>query len=122
MNKDSLKIYFLNGESSEEFVATFIWALIGLLFSMFIELIASTKIKRTGGFVFGFWLKDNIIRMIVSLFAIFIGSAFGDMITGQIPNVAALLIGFFTDKSIEALIKFKKKVNLINVFTIFKKD
>lgn len=121
MNKDSLQANFLNGQSSEEFTASLIWAGIGLLLSMMLELVASSKVKRTGGFSFGFWLKDNIIRIITSVFVIFVGSAFGDKITGEIPNWGAFLIGFVTDKVIESLIKFKSKVDISQIIMIFTK-
>ena len=121
MNRDSLQLYFLGGQSTEAFIATLTWGLIGASLSMLLELITSTKVKRTGGFKLSVWFQDNIVRLIATIIVVLIGSVFGDKITGEVANWGALLIGFFTDKSIEALIKFKSKVNLENVFIIFKK-
>lgn len=119
MNKDSLVVNFLGGESLQDFLPMFLWAIIGLVLSMLLELVASSKIKRTGGFIFSFWLKDNFVRMITSIFIIFIGSVFGSKIVGELSNWGTFTIGFLTDKSIEALIKLRKKVDLTNITNIF---
>lgn len=121
MNKDSLQVYLLNGISIESFYASFVWGIIGFIASMILELIASSKIKKTGGFSFNFWIKDNFFRVIVSFIIILIGSTFGTQITGQLQNWSSLIIGFITDKLIEGLIKFKKKIDVESILNKFLK-
>lgn len=122
MNKDTLISDFLNGQSTEEVTAAFVWGLIGLSFSIILELIrGSHNIKTNGGFKFTTWILDNTVRTVASIFLIAIGSVFGEMITGEIPIWASCLVGFFTDKVIEAIIKFKSNVDITKFIVIFTK-
>lgn len=111
INKDSLISNVLNGQSTEMYISLIIFAIIGLLISVFIELIrARKKIIAKGGFSLPIWFSDNWSRCVLSILIIFvgvffspeIGSFFGlDMIVG---NKGALFAGFMTDKVIEALL------------------
>jgi len=122
MNKDTLMSSLLNGQSIEIFTASLIWGLIGLIISLLLEIIrGSESIKRKGGFRFITWLQNNFVRMLASIMLILVGSIFGEMITGEIPIWASALIGFVTDKVIEALIKFKSKVDITQFIVIFTK-
>lgn len=120
MNKDSVLKNLFNGQSMDVVIPLFIWGLIGLLFSAIVDLLRNhTKIERTGGFSWAFWLGDNSLRFILSLLAVFIGSVFNDKLLGISGNIGALLVGFCTDKLIEALVKFKDKINFDNILGNF---
>lgn len=122
MNKDSLEIYLLNGQPSEEVIASIIWGLIGLVLSLLLEIIrGSQSIKTKGGFRLGIWASNNIARLFASLIVVVIGSVFGRMVTGEIPVWASCLVGFVTDKVIEAFIKFKSTVDISKFIVIFTK-
>lgn len=122
MDKTNLENYFLNGQPLEEVTASALWGLIGLLLSVLIEIIrGSQSIKIKGGFRFGTYLENNIVRIVASIIIVVIGSVFGRMITGEIPVWACCLIGFVTDKVIEALIKFKPNIDISKILTIFVK-
>jgi hypothetical protein len=118
MNRDTLQSHILNGETSEQFTALLIWGLLGLILSTLLEMIRhKSKIKIKGGFNFIFWIKDNAIRLIVSLIAVIIGVSFSkDLIGIEVSNLGAISAGFCTDKIIEALIKFKSltKISIWN--------
>ena len=114
MDKTVLKNELMNGLDSEQFISLLIWGLLGLLLSTLLETIRhKDKIKTKGGFSFIFWLKDNIVRLTVSLIAVIIGVSFSkDLIGINVSNMGALSAGFCTDKIIEALIKFKSVIKI----------
>jgi hypothetical protein len=116
MDKELLKSNILNGETSEQFVSLLIWGLIGFLFSILIELGRhKDKIQKLGGFSLGYWLKDNIIRFILSILTIIIGSLFSNELIGKnMNNWSAFLTGLVTDKIIEALSKYKSIIIIKN--------
>lgn len=116
MNKELLKFNILNGEADEQFVSLLIWGLIGFLFSILIELSRhKEKIKKLGGFSFTYWLQDNIIRFILSILTIIIGSLFSNELIGKnMNNWSAFLTGLVTDKIIEALNKYKSIIIINN--------
>lgn len=121
MNKDTLISNVLGGQSIEEFLSLLIWGLLGLIFSISIELVRhNKKIKRTGGFNITFYLKDNLARFISTILAMVVGIIFKDEFFGISDMKGAIIAGLVTDKIIEAISKFKDSINiqsLVNVFT-----
>ena len=118
MNTIELKTNILNGQTIESFISLLIWALIGLFFSLLLEgLRHKDKIKRNGGFSLSFWLKDNILRLFLSIISIIVGVSFGEDITGfSVGNKGAFFAGLVNDKIVEALIKFKNNINLSSLW------
>lgn len=114
MDKTNITNNVLNGQTPDQFVSLLIWGFVGFIFSIFLELLRhKKKIKTNGGFVLSFWLKDNIIRFILSIMAIVIGVLFTpDLIGKDISNFSALLAGLVTDKIIEALTKIKSIIKV----------
>lgn len=113
MNRDTLTHNFLNGQSVEDLLPLLAWGLIGMILSVLLDLIRNKdKIKRTGGFNFSFWFRDNVVRMIISLFIVFIGSVFTEELFQIQGGLGGLAAGFISDKVVEALIKFKNTVDV----------
>lgn len=118
INKDSLCNAVFNGQSKETYISLLIYASIGLLMSVLVELIKGRKnIKEKGGFSILYWGENNWDRILLSILAIIVGVNFTeDLINIQVSNLGALTMGFVTDKIVEALITFKDKFNLGKFF------
>ncbi len=117
MNKDSIQNNFLNGQNINDFIPLLMWGLIGLVLSIFVDILRNKeKIKRTGGFNFPFWFRDNAVRTVISLITVLIGCIFSEDLLGITGNLGALMAGFITDKIIEMLIKFRSNVSLTRLF------
>jgi hypothetical protein len=115
MNKGELESILLDGQSSEQFIAAVILGLIGLLGSIFLQLFKSKKkIKESGGFRLGTWIKDNFARVSLSLLIIIIGAAKGKLVTDHFGDWGPIGLGFMTDKVIESLSKLKGSFNLFS--------
>lgn len=108
----------LQGKSSVEYITLIIFALIGLVISAIIEVIrARKKIKAKGGFSLKVWVLDNWLRVFLSFMIISVGVLFTDDIGNYlginigVGQKGALVMGFMTDKIIEALmtVKLSKK-------------
>lgn len=114
INKDSIINEALNGTSTNDFVAYLLWAGVGLIASVLIELIRHHKaIKDKGGFSIKFWLLDNLARFLLSIIAIIVGILFSPDVLGvTISNFGAFMAGLVTDKIVEALITLKDKINI----------
>lgn len=122
MNKDTLISSVLGGQSTEEFVSLLIWGIVGLILSISIELVRhNKKIKRTGGFSFVFYLKDNIARFVATILAMVVGIIFKDEFFGISNMKGAIIAGLITDKIIEAISKFKDNLNVESLTNIFNK-
>jgi hypothetical protein len=119
MNTTELKLNILNGQSVESFISLLLWGLLGLIASLILEgLRHKDKIKRNGGFSLSFWLKDNLLRCLISIISILVGVSFGEDITGfEIGNKGAFFAGLINDKIVEALIKFKSNINISSLWS-----
>lgn len=108
MDKGQLAHLLIGEQSSEAFLAALIFGLIGLLASLFVQLIKShRKIADTGGFSLIRWLQDNYARIILSFLIILVGAAKGELVSQHFGDWGCLGLGFMTDKAIEALLKIK---------------
>lgn len=118
MNRDSLQNNFFNGQDLNILVPLLVWGIIGLILSVLVDVLRNKeKIKRTGGFNLIFFIRDNIVRLIVSLLSVLIGVLFNDELFGIEGNLGGLLAGFFSDKIIEALVKFRNNIDLSKFLT-----
>lgn len=110
MDTTSVQSLFLGAMSPNQFIVFFGLAMIGLVLSTLLELIAARNtIKSSGGFSPVTWLIDNWMRAIVSILSITLGVLFyQDIFNEPLDKKAALSLSFITDKIIEAL-KLKAK-------------
>lgn len=118
MNTDSIQNNFFNGQDINVIVPFLIWGYIGLVLSVLVDIVRNKeKIKRTGGFNLGFWIQDNLVRVISSILIVLVGVLFSEDLLGIKGNLGAFAAGFITDKVIEMLIKFRSNVDLTRLFT-----
>lgn len=112
--QDTVASHFLNGQTKASFIAIMLWGLIGFVFSVILDLIRHRdKIKKKGGFSLAYWITDNWLRAVASIMAIFIGSIFSeDLFDTPVSNKGALIAGLVTDKTIEAFMFLKDKINV----------
>lgn len=111
MDTLSVSSYIFSGMPLNQFIAFYIFALVGLVISTGIELLAARKtIKESGGFNPAIWVLDNWLRIVVSMLVIAVGILFSEELLGiELSPFASLCSGFTTDKIIEALkLKLKK--------------
>ena len=104
----------LSGISLQQCLVYFFFGMIGIIFSMLIEVYRkSSKHKLNNkefSFSTGYYVQDNFIRFILSIFVVMAGILFTeDLLQMKINNFVALLAGFNTDKIIES---FKSKINI----------
>ena len=91
----------------------FVYAMIGVLLSLLIH--SNKRDPNTQNspikFSWGFFLKDNLKRVLTGLILILIFMRFSTELIGKDPTVySSFLIGFMSDKLIEIL---KSKIDLI---------
>jgi hypothetical protein len=104
----------LQGKTPAEYIALMVFAFLGLVISAVIEVIrARKKIKAKGGFSLKVWLLDNSLRVFLSMMIISIGVLYTEDIGRYlgisigVGQKSALVMGFMTDKIIEALMTVK---------------
>ncbi len=109
INKDSIVCAALNGQSNNDFIALLLWALLGVLASLLIELLRNKdKIRKSGGFSPLYWFQNNIVRLLLSIICIIVGLNFGDKFGFEIKTMfGAFAIGLSTDKILEAIVSMK---------------
>lgn len=118
MNKDTIQANFLNGQTLNDVSPLMLWGIIGFILSVLIDILRNKeKIKRTGGFNLSYWLKDNIVRLLISIIAIFIGCIFTEDLFNIKGNLGGLMAGFMTDKVVEALVKFRSNIDITKFLT-----
>lgn len=91
--------------------ATFLfWGYFGLVLSYLFQLFKYyPKIKRTGGFSFGYYLKDNAPRILIGLLIIPLGVKFShELLNINLTEWTAFLSGFFSDRTVDILKNRKK--------------
>lgn len=113
MEKSTLDI-LLNGMSLSSFGAYFILGMIGVIVSMLAEILrTNNKCKAKGEtftFSLGYWIKDNFIRLVLSMIIVILGVLYTkDLLGIEINSMLALSAGFNSDKLVEI---FKTKINL----------
>lgn len=100
----------LNGITPADFGGYVFYALLGVLLSYLTEYNKSRKaIKKAGGFQIAVWIKENWVRSVLNLLAIFIGIVFMDKFNdGTTSNFGAFMLGIGLDVMIDRLIKIKQ--------------
>jgi cellulose synthase/poly-beta-1,6-N-acetylglucosamine synthase-like glycosyltransferase len=94
-------------------VSFYIFALFGVIFSMLAHL--GTKVKKTKvKLSFGYWLRDNIVRFLSSVMAIFFVARFAPefSLPFAVNMAGALKLGLVLD---QVIIFFRNKTK-INIF------
>lgn len=96
--------------SVKAFIYFYSWAIVGQVTSILIErLRQAAQIKKAGGRTVSEWFSRNIDRILLTLIVMGIGVCFTQPLLSITLNVfTAFLAGFGTDKTIEALTKFKR--------------
>ena len=112
INKDSLINDVLSGQTKEQYITLIIFAFLGLIGSLLVELIRNKEvIKKSGGFSLGYWFTNNFARLLLSIIIVFVGVLYTEDLVGiAIGNKGALVMGFCTDKIIETIISLKLNV------------
>lgn len=108
--KEEIISYVLGNLTFPFLVAFYLFALVGVIFSMLVHFKRS---KTKSIFSIKYWIQDNIVRFFTSFFAIFIVARFlNDIIPGiELGMFAALVVGISLDQVI-ILIRNKTDINL----------
>lgn len=103
--KDFL-ITFLGGMTTTLFFAYWLWAFIGMVFHLFIDIL---RRKKTSPYSphewdWGYWWADNRRKIIVSLVALPFAVLFGKSISGAEMNIyLAFCAGYLIDNFLDVL-------------------
>lgn len=99
-----------NGIPPEDFGVFAIYALIGVLISIFSQYWDHKEsIKTYGGFKLATWFKENYKRMIIGAVSLFLGLVFyKDYSNTDLTNFAAFTLGLSLDVLIDRFFQRKK--------------
>lgn len=100
MEEQSFMEIMFKGLTFGQFMAFFLWGLIGMVLSFALDIYSSgTDIKDID---FSYWLTDNYKRIIVSLIFLPVLLIFSEQfVEMQLTIYASFIIGFTADKIIE---------------------
>jgi C4-dicarboxylate transporter len=98
--------YLFNSIPFEFYVSFYIFAIIGMTFSMLVHFQQLKKknkrIQKKIKFDFKYWLKNNVVRMLTNLIAIFIFIRFKDNLNVgiELSMFLAFVIGLSIDRAV----------------------
>jgi len=105
-----------NNIALEFYIAFYIFAFLGMTFSMLIDFqrlkARKKKSNQTVKFNFKYWLKKNTVRMLTNLIVIFILIRFPEKL--KFAAELSMFIAFISGMSIDALIAIIKAIKLGN--------
>lgn len=97
----------LEGMTLSIFGYYFLWSCFGKLISVLLQLYKSKgQIKANGGFQWGYYIKSNWPRFLVTLSAMVVGVLFTESLLGvKLNELTAITAGFSTDVIVDRLFK-----------------
>ena len=111
-----LKLLF-GGVTLEFLISFYIFALLGVFLSMLFHYgTKKTGAKKPVGhkFNFGYWIKDNVIRLLTSIICIFILVRFYDQL--PIEYELNMFLGVLTGTGLDQVIVFIRNKTSIKIF------
>lgn len=115
---EEYKKYILGDLSLTFYAAFFTFVLIGIMASLLLHYGNKTRkqarVGKRNKFRFGYWLKDNTMRILTSIVCVFIFVRFYDVfkINYELNMFVGLLSGMFLDR----LIIFIRNKTSVNIF------
>lgn len=114
MNWNIVSQYILNGISLEFYLSFYIFALIGMTFTMLVHFQQMRTQKKKSNeevkFNFIYWIKRNGVRFLTNLLAVFILIRFKDNL--KISNDLSMFLGFVIGMSIDGLILLIRNIKI----------
>ena len=118
MNWDIVLKHIFGSLQLEFVVAFYFFAIMGMTFTLLTHLVrkkvTSVKKKTTLKFSFGFWLKDNLVRMLTNIIVIFLILRFYDKL--NIDKELDMFLGLIIGSSIDVIIIMVRNKTNINIF------
>lgn len=118
MDKQEILKYIFGDVTVDFLIAFYFFSLIGVFLSMLFHYgkkqSKDFKAKKITGFSLGYWLKDNIVRLLTSIICIFILVRFYDQI--PIHYELNMFLGLLTGLSLDQLIVYIRNKTSINIF------